>query len=1031
MTPRTLLTRLGAAIAAVFVLVPAATAAAALPQQGASLDLAALAPNQLFYAPGSGEQAGTSVASAGDVNGDGVGDIVVGSPLADANGRADSGTAYIIYGRDGLAARTNLGAMGVWGVRIDGTLAGDRFGSFVAPAGDVDGDGRDDVLVGAPLADPSSRLNAGAVYAITGASTRSYIDTASLGSLGYRIDGAVTGDRAGSWVSGDRDFDGDGRPDIALTAAQADPSARTDAGSAWVVHGGSAVDLLSPGASALRIDGGTTLDTVTSAALVPDTNGDGLADVLVGVPGADPSGRSAAGAAWVVTGRADATTVDLGAPGAGPRIDGALSGDALGQAVGSSPDLTGDGSPELLVGAPYADPYGRSGAGSLYVLGGRSLPAATDLAVDSPAVLVNGAQAGDGVGTTADGGGDLNGDGRPDLALGAPRADFANRVDPGVAYVLYGRSLSGTIDLATPPVASTRAGGSTHIEYTGTSVAWVGDATGDGRDDLFVGAPRGDLVRTDVGIGWMVMGFGAPSFSYPTTVEATARVAASAARPSAVRRTGTATYSISPALPEGMSIDKATGAISGTPTSLVDPPTTHTLTLTDLAGTASRTVTLHVSPAAGACTNVRPALTANADVFTGSIGGDSIHAGAGGDTVDARAGDDCVYGEAGDDALNGAEGSDQLFGGTDNDTLIAGPGDDVIDGDGGNDTVDGGEGNDAVTADYDNDTVHGGPGDDVLSGAEGSDGLAGDAGDDRISGGTDADTITGGAGRDTVAGDGGEDRIDGGGDADEVHGGDGVDELYGGAGDDAVWSDQENDFVDGGAGNDRVWAGDGRDSAHGGDGNDMLAGENDDDDLFGDDGADELHGGASQDELRGGDGGDAIFGEDGQDLVDGEQGNDLLSGGPGFDHLTGDVGADGLSGDAGGDILEGGPGNDTLSGGAGDDRLFGGAGDDVVSGGDGKDQIEEIAGSDRVSGGGGSDEITVKRGGASVDAGAGNDEVVAFNGKRDTIACGAGRDTAYVDAIDKVKGCETRVHSKPPAASASKKKRKKSSRAKR
>ena len=1027
MTLRLPTTRLGAALA-ICLLGPAGTAAAALPQQSASADLAAPGANPIVYGTGSGEQAGTSVTALGDVNGDGVDDLAVGAPLADANGRTDSGSVYVVYGRDGLGTRTDLARMSTAGVRIDGALAGDRLGSWIASAGDVDGDGRDDLIAGAPQADPSGRSNAGAAYVLTSVTQGSRIDLASLGAAGYRIDGAVAGDRFGSWVAGGGDVDGDGRDDVVAVAPQADPAGRSNAGSAWVVRGrtaGAALDLAGIGASeGFRIDGGAASDAMAAAAITPDATGDGRSDVLVGVPGADPGGRSAAGSAWLIDGTT-AATVDLATPGAGARVDGALAGDALGGAVATSPDVTGDAIPELLLGATAADPNGRSAAGSLYLLPGRNLPAETDLASASPTARIDGAQANDVIGVAVSGGGDLNDDGRPDLAVGDSRFD-AGRTDSGATYVLYGGTIAGTIDLAAPPAAATRLGGASSFEYSASSLAWLGDVNGDGRDDLLSGAPRADTGRTDGGAGYVLMGFGTPSFSYPATVEATAKVASDRALPTAVRRTGTATYTISPALPAGMTLDRNTGAISGMPATLIDPPTTHTLTLTDYAGTATAPVTVRVAPAAGACTNERPALTAAADVFTGSAGGDLIRAGAGADTVDGRAGDDCVHGEAGDDTLDGADGADKLYAGSEHDTVRAGAGDDTVTGEGGNDTIDAEGGNDTLSGGWDQDTIRGGEGDDTAGGDEARDLLFGDAGDDRLAGGADGDALEGGPGRDVVGGDAGDDRVDGGDDADEVQGGDGVDELYGGAGDDAVWANVENDFLDGGAGNDRLWAGPGRDSGHGGKGSDMLAGDEDDDDLFGDSGDDEMHGGAHQDELRGGEGNDVVLGDEGQDLVDGELGNDVLNGGAGFDNITGDAGADLLAGDVDNDILDGGAGDDALDGGPGDDRLFGAAGDDVVAGGDGRDLIEESSGRDRIQAGNGNDEVTLKRGGgATIDAGAGNDKVVAFNGKRDTVVCGAGRDTAYVDRSDKVKGCEKRVHSKPPAGNRKRRKSKK------
>lgn len=120
----------------------------------------------------------------------------------------------------------------------------------------------------------------------------------------------------------------------------------------------------------------------------------------------------------------------------------------------------------------------------------------------------------------------------------------------------------------------------------------------------------------------------------------------------------------------------------------------------------------------------------------------------------------------------------------------------------------------------------------------------------------------------------------------------------------------------------------------------------------------------------------------------GTSGDDGLAGTTAGDRLDGKAGADALSGDAGADCLFGGTGTDWLAGGAGDDVLHGGAGDDQLRGG---------AGADRLFGEGGADVLL---------GGAGADRIAAVDGKRDTIDCGAGRDTATVDRIDKVRNCE-------------------------
>src|SRR5919199_928536 len=191
----------------------AVPARAALPQLGGSVDLASYKPNAAADGAASSDQAGTAVAAAGDGNGDGLADGIGGAPNADANARRDSGSAFVVFGRaDG--ASLDLGRIGSGGgFRIDGAATTDRLGAAVSPAGDVNGDGLADVIVGARFADPAGRVDAGAAYVVFGKASTGAVDLANLGTQGFRIDGGTAGDRAGTSVAGARDVSGDGRPD--------------------------------------------------------------------------------------------------------------------------------------------------------------------------------------------------------------------------------------------------------------------------------------------------------------------------------------------------------------------------------------------------------------------------------------------------------------------------------------------------------------------------------------------------------------------------------------------------------------------------------------------------------------------------------------------------------------------------------------------------------------------------------------------------------------------------------------------------
>jgi len=149
-----------------------------------------------------------------------------------------------------------------------------------------------------------------------------------------------------------------------------------------------------------------------------------------------------------------------------------------------------------------------------------------------------------------------------------------------------------------------------------------------------------------------------------------------------------------------------------------------------------------------------------------------------------------------------------------------------------------------------------------------------------------------------------------------------------------------------------------------------------------------IRGTEGNDLLNGTTGDDTILGLGGDDILNGLQGNDSLDGGPGADKLTGSEGNDQIIGGIGNDQLNGASGTDRLNGGGGRDKLSGGAGNDNLAGGIGNDTIDGGQGTNRYSGG------------------AGNDSLNSANGKRETVDCGSGRDSARVDRRDRVRRCE-------------------------
>ncbi len=693
-------------------------------------------------------------AATEDLDGDGVNDIFVAVSPYNIGALAQAGRVYLLSGRTRSV---------IYSIDSPEPQEGALFGFFISVLGDVSGDGKDDLAVGArgqdvytgagaPCGQPESNgcnENQGRAWVFSGAS----------GAPLYRLDnpkpepGAVFGSRIGR--AGD--LNGDHRSELIIGAPGNDAGTagpgcggvdpdpvparcRRNEGQAFIFDG-SADGLPARNVALRTLDmPDPTTDAAGSCAAncggfggsvqgPGDVDGDGVTDQLVDAG----NFRANRGRMYLFSGQSGLLRAKIDNPSGAAATFGAQ--DVAPLAPG---DLNGDGRAELY-GNGFAQ-FGPTGPfeGRAWVFDGKAT-----VTQGTGAVLF---ELGD---PTPEAGGqfgwsmddtDYNHDGTPDLYVGQSPHDYR---DPernnhyGGTYVFDGRNGSVLKRLELP------ASDVQPNDSFGPSLGWTasapGDLNGDGEDDYVAGAPYLN-VGSNVDQGRLYA-----FLSGPTPAEPTPPPAGGPAPP------------------------------AGGPAPPSNPP----------GGGAG------LGCPAGNSAGVRVIGRTNSGgrVFQGTNGNDRICGTSAGDLITGNGGRDVISGGGGDDRINGGSGSDRVNGGSGKDRVSGGSGNDSVNGSSGNDRINGNSGTDRISGGSGNDRLNGSTGNDVVSGSSGRDVISGSSGNDRLSGNSGNDRINGNSGNDRISGGSGNDRLEGGSGKDSLRGDSGNDRLSGNSGRDKLSGD--------------------------------------------------------------------------------------------------------------------------------------------------------------------------------------------------------------------------------------------------
>jgi len=453
------------------------------------------------------DNSGGKVASAGDVDGDGRGDLLI-SAVQNGDGGASAGKTYLFLGASVSAGGSF--EMDSAHASFIGQSGWDSSGYAISSAGDVDGDGLDDLLIGAPEASAlSGESFVGKSYLYFGSSVIQG-GTFYLAQADVSFQGEYTYDFSGGAVASAGDVDNDGLADV-LIAAPSNAQNGEFAGKTYLFFGST---ISKGGSFHLRDADAAFLGEALydrsggSLASAGDVDGDGRADLLIGVA-ENSGGGEFAGKSYLFFGSTVGSggTFDLSL--ADVSFTGENPWDESGYSISSAGDVDGDGRADVLIGAPQYDSAqgdpnnGYDGVGRSYLFLASTVTSGSSFSLSAADATFTGEELGDASGFSVSSAGDVDGDGRADLLIGAPKNGTGGD-SAGKSYLFLGSTVAagGSFQLSQADFAFI---GEHELDYSGESLSSPGDVDGDGLGDLLIGAWGNDDGGSESGKSYLLL----------------------------------------------------------------------------------------------------------------------------------------------------------------------------------------------------------------------------------------------------------------------------------------------------------------------------------------------------------------------------------------------------------------------------------------------------------------------------------------------------------------------------------------------